>query len=288
MIVLFEAARDFISQEILQQITTSQLFILATLILVFFLVILIIRIYSKTKTLEKQLLKQKEKAAVDEEKTAAVNNELDNILEKLRQDENKKQAKPAEFEDEQEDKAIISYQELKQAAGATSEAEATEAANTESEAETTEATDEPDSIVTDESEITSLDEQAETEQAATSEASDKFQNSEIISPVFGRIKVRDDYQKDDLQMNVKEGKSQPKHAQTEAENIMEYDEPDYSFFASDEQSSQATTSTTPKDGFSAQQTSRATTQKTTRAETSVVQKSEKFLESLKAFRRNLD
>jgi len=180
-----EVIQNYFSHDIFKNISNFDLVLLLMLLVMFFLLIFLIKIYNRSKILENQLTLQKEKMRAEENQKQAVCNELDEILEKLRKEEENKEQKTANFEDDEEEQAIISYQQLKKAAG--------------------ENVNEMDS----EREEIAEEEKAIDKEKNSKTVEGKFRTSEIISPVFGRIKIKDEYVEDDIK-SVNDVKEEPK------------------------------------------------------------------------------
>ncbi len=137
-----------------------------------FLVVMLIYIFIRNRELEKKVYKKTIAKEKELEKETKIN-ELSDIILKMQSELGENEEKPVYFEDEQEEEAIISYQELKKQASKNQEQAEQEIVEYEKAEE--------------EAAVATIDEAKEL-------AKPKFRNSEIISPVFGRIRVREEYQ----------------------------------------------------------------------------------------------
>lgn len=151
---------------------------LAYVLVILFVIFLLVR--NKKKRIEKRIMEEENKKDIE-----AV--DLEAVLDKMQEDVNKTKVDEVKsFEEEQEEKAIISYQELLKAVKKdVDNVTKVELPKTEIEVETEE---EPVQIIPDET-IEKADNAPELEVMEEKEIKkpSKFQNSEFISPIYGRV-----------------------------------------------------------------------------------------------------
>lgn len=151
---------------------------LAYVLVILFVIFLLVR--NKKKRIEKRIMEEENKKDIE-----AV--DLEAVLDKMQEDVNKTKVDEVKsFEEEQEEKAIISYQELLKAVKKdVDNVTKVELPKTEIEVETEE---EPVQIIPEET-IEKADNAPELEVMEEKEIKkpSKFQNSEFISPIYGRV-----------------------------------------------------------------------------------------------------
>ena len=151
---------------------------LAYVLVILFVIFLLVR--NKKKRIEKRIMEEENKKDIE-----AV--DLEAVLDKMQEDVNKTKVDEVKsFEEEQEEKAIISYQELLKAVKKdVDNVTKVELPKTEIEVETEE---EPVQIIPEET-IEKADNAPEVEVIEEKEIKkpSKFQNSEFISPIYGRV-----------------------------------------------------------------------------------------------------
>ncbi|MBE6151741.1 MAG: hypothetical protein E7165_00285 [Firmicutes bacterium] len=139
------------------------------------------------------LVKNKRKKHIEpkvEQKKDLSSIDLESVLEKMQEDSSKTKDEIMTFEEEQEEKAIISYQELlnavKKNVNSVTEVKETQNDNINKEEIklTVESVLEPEVLKQDDKPKTVLKEESK---------QTKFQNSEFISPIYGRVNNEMDY-----------------------------------------------------------------------------------------------
>lgn len=151
---------------------------LAYVLVILFVIFLLVR--NKKKRIEKRIMEEDNKKDIESV-------DLEAVLDKMQEDVNKTKVDEVKsFEEEQEEKAIISYQELLKAVKKdVDNVTKVELPKTELEVETEE---EPVQILPEET-IEKADSAPEVEVMEEKEIKkpSKFQNSEFISPIYGRV-----------------------------------------------------------------------------------------------------